>query len=84
MSSDIIIEELRSFISRDFLGGKDEGLDATTPLLEWGVIDSTSILALRAFIKERLGVTVPTAELHPRNLVNLRAIAAMVVRLQHP
>lgn len=84
MSSDIIIEELRNFISRDFLGGKDEGLDATTPLLEWGVIDSTSILALRAFIQERLGVTVPTAELHPRNLVNLRAIAAMVVRLQHP
>jgi acyl carrier protein len=83
LSSNAIVEELRVFIARAFLSGKDEGLNAETPLLEWGVIDSTSILALRAFIKERLGVTIPTTELLPKNLANLRAIADLIVRLQH-
>lgn len=82
MSSDNIVEELRAFISRDFLSGKDEGLDATTPLLEWGIIDSTSILALRAFVRERLGVTIPTTELQPKNLETLRAFADLIARLR--
>jgi acyl carrier protein len=84
MTLDTIIDELRSFISREFLNGNDEGLDATTPLLEWGIIDSTSILLLVAFIKERMGVPLRTSELKPKDLATLGNIAALVVRMQNP
>ena len=36
MSDDRVIPELRDFIAREFLNGKDEGFDAATPLIEWG------------------------------------------------
>jgi acyl carrier protein len=82
MSEEGIAHELRSFIAKEFLNGKDEGLDLETPLLEWGVIDSIAIVSLTEFIKQRFGVKVPTAELKPTNLATLRAMAAMVSRLQ--
>ena len=77
-----VVEELREFVAREFLNGKDEGLDATTPLLEWGVIDSIALVSLLAFIKQRFQVHVPNSELHPTNVATLEAMAAMILRLQ--
>jgi len=77
-----VVEELREFVAREFLNGKDEGLDATTPLLEWGIIDSVALVSLLAFIKQRFQVNVPNSELHPTNVGTLEAMAAMVLRLQ--
>ena len=57
-----------NFIAREFLNGKDEGLDATTPLIEWGVIDSIAIVSLRDFVSTRFGVEIPHSELKPSNL----------------
>jgi acyl carrier protein len=82
MGSSEVVEELTRFIGREFLNGKDEGLDATTPLLELGIIDSFAIVALAMFIEERFGVRIPNPELKPANLATLEAIAALVVRLR--
>jgi acyl carrier protein len=79
---DRLITELRRFVADEFLGGKDEGLDAATPLIDWGVIDSIAIVALRAFVLKRFGVDIPNAELKPSNLTSLGTIAALVERLQ--
>jgi acyl carrier protein len=84
MTKETIIDELRGFISREFLNGNDEGLDATTPLLEWGIIDSTSILLLVAFLKERMGVPFRTSELKPKDLETLGNIADLVMRAGNP
>jgi acyl carrier protein len=84
MTKETIIDELRGFISREFLNGNDEGLDATTPLLEWGIIDSTSILLLVAFLKERMGVQFRTSELKPKDLETLGNIADLVMRAGNP
>jgi acyl carrier protein len=82
MSDETLIAELREFIAREFLHGKDEGLNATTPLIEWGVIDSIAIVALGDFISKRFGVQIPNAELKPSNLANLETIASLVNRLR--
>lgn len=78
------MDELRGFISKEFLNGNDEGLDASTPLLEWGIIDSTSILLLVAFIKERMGVQLRTSELKPKDLTTIGNIADLVLRMRNP
>jgi acyl carrier protein len=82
MSDENMISELRAFVAREFLNGKDEGLDATTPLIEWGVIDSIAIVSLRDFVSTRFGVEIPHPELKPSNLTNLATIASMVERLR--
>jgi acyl carrier protein len=82
MSDETLIAELREFIAREFLHGKDEGLNASTPLIEWGVIDSIAIVALGDFISKRLGVQIPNAELKPSNMATLETIASLVTRLR--
>jgi acyl carrier protein len=78
-----MVRELREFVAREFLNGKDEGLDASTPLIDWGVIDSIAIVSLREFVLERFGVEIPNADLKPSNLTSLATIAAMIERLEH-
>ena len=82
MSNDHVIPELRAFVAREFLNGKDEGLDASTPLIEWGLIDSIAIVSLKDFVFSRFGVEIPQSELKPSNLSNLGTIASLVARLR--
>jgi acyl carrier protein len=82
MSDNNVIPELREFIAREFLKGKDEGFDAATPLIEWGVIDSIAIVTLREFIASRFGVDIPHAEMKPSNLSCLTSIASLIESLR--
>ena len=44
MQRTTIIEQLQGYIAQDILAGKDIGLDETTPLLEWGIINSLRLI----------------------------------------
>jgi acyl carrier protein len=48
--------------------------------LESGVIDSTGLLELVAFIERRYGISVEDAELVPTNLDSLRNVSGFVAR----
>ena len=62
-------EKIRKFISENFLFGKEpEGLTDDDSFLEKGIIDSTGVLELVAFIEETFGVKVADDELIPENL----------------
>ena len=80
--SDNVIPQLRDFIAREFLNGKDDGLDESTPLIDWGVIDSIAIVSLRDFVSMRFGVEIPHSELKPSNLSSLTTIASLIERLR--
>ncbi len=73
--------EIRTFIVGELLDGKDAGLDQSTPLLKWGVIDSLSLVSLLSFIEERFGIGVPPADVNASNFENLTAIAGLLSRL---
>ncbi len=72
---------LRGFVVDELLDGNDEGLDAQTPLLQWGVIDSLAMVTLLAFIEERLGVKVPDEQVRPEHFQNLAALGELLERL---
>ena len=62
-------EKIRKFISENFLFGKEpEGLTDDDSFLEKGIIDSTGVLELVAFVEETFGVKVADDELIPENL----------------
>jgi acyl carrier protein len=80
---DSVRTEIRAFIVSNFLFGKDDGsISDEQSFLESGVIDSTGLLELVAFVEQRYGIAVDDRELVPDNLDSLRNITAYVVRKQ--
>jgi acyl carrier protein len=74
-----VLEELKGYISREILDGKDMGLDETTPLLEWGIINSMEIARLVTFIQERFGYEISDDEITPEHFINLSALSHLVM-----
>ena len=81
MTRDEMLGELKQFVVRELLDGRDTGLDEHTPLLAWGVLDSLSVNVLVSYTSERFGIDVPQGEVTPENLKDLDAYVAMLMRL---
>lgn len=78
---DQLIGQLRTFVTDNFLfGRKDESLSNDDSLIEKGVIDSTGVLILVAYLEQNLGVAVQDDEIIPENLDSLNRIAAYAAR----
>jgi acyl carrier protein len=79
MPDDEVLTKLVSF-AQDNLRPSDmqEPIEATTPLLEMGILDSLKTAILLNFIRDELGVFVPPLEINARNFKDLTSIAAMV------
>jgi acyl carrier protein len=81
MTREEMLAELKDFVGRELLDGRDAGLNERTPLLEWGVIDSLSIAELLSFTSERFEIDVPQDEVSPENLEDLDAYVGLLLRL---
>jgi acyl carrier protein len=75
-----IREAIRNFIFENFILDVEDQLKDDDSLLEKGVIDSTGVLELVAFIEEKYGFTVEDEELVPENLDSIRNIAEFILR----
>jgi len=72
---------LTSFIVDNFLfGNASEAPKPSTSFMETGLIDSTGVLELVAFVEEKYGVKVGDDELVPENLDSVANLAAFVVK----
>ena len=69
---------VREFILENFIIDAAEDLREEDSLLERGIIDSTGVLELVAFIEEKFGITVEDDELIPENLDTIRDIAEFI------
>lgn len=74
-----IFQILKGYISREVLDGKDIGLDGSTPLLEWGIINSIEIARFAAFIRNRFDVDVPAEKIVIEHFKDLDSITALVL-----
>lgn len=81
MKQSEILKELKGYISREVLDGKDIGLDDSTPLLEWGIINSMEMARIVSFIQNRFHVGIPDDKILPEYFINLSAISNLVVEL---
>jgi acyl carrier protein len=72
-------DSVREFVVENFLfGDASQALADTDSLIEKGIIDSTGVLELVAFIEDRYGITVADADIVPANLDSLARIAAFI------
>jgi medium-chain acyl-[acyl-carrier-protein] hydrolase len=76
-----ILDSLKNYISSELLEGQDIGLDASTPLLEWGIINSLEMARLVTFIQNQFEVVVPADKIIIQYFKNLTSITNLVVEL---
>ena len=81
MGSSEILQQLKGYISNEILDGKDIGLEASTPLLEWGIINSLEMARFVAFLQNRFSVEVPAEKIVVEHFRDLKSVAALVVEL---
>jgi acyl carrier protein len=82
MSHAEIIESLKNFLRTDIMHDPSEDLDESTPLLEWGILDSLGMISLISFIEKTFKVKVPSEKVVPENFDNLRHIAQMITTVE--
>lgn len=75
-----LVNPVRDFIIENFLFGDSENFAEDTSFLDSGIIDSTGILELVAFLEETYGIAVEDDELVPENFNSLGEIATFLGR----
>jgi acyl carrier protein len=73
-------KELRSFITENYLLGRDYNFEDSDSFFDHGIIDSIGILQLVTFLQEAYGVKVEDEELVPENLDSINAVSAYLCR----
>jgi acyl carrier protein len=73
-------EKIRAFITSNFYVSDASALGSDTSLLDSGIIDSTGVLEVIAFLEGDFGITVKDEEMLPENLDTIGRLAAFVTR----
>lgn len=76
----MIQDQVRAFVTSNFYVAEPDTLKNVDSLLDCGVIDSTGVLEIIAFIEETFGLAVEDAEILPENLDSIERISNFVVR----
>ena len=73
--------EMRQFIVDNFLFGDKESMFSNDDsFLEKGIVDSTGILELVAFLEEKYGIKIKDNELVPENLDSIDCLVRFIDR----
>lgn len=76
-----IQNEIRAFVVENFLFGQQHiTLASDESFLDGGVIDSTGVLELVAFLEQRYAIAVADDDLIPDNLDSIERVALFVER----
>lgn len=73
-----LMEDIRTFVVDNFLFGDDVGLTDDSSFVKEGIVDSTGILQLVAFIQEQYQIAVADEDLTPENLDSVRRVTAFI------
>ncbi|MCB5201417.1 acyl carrier protein [Neorhizobium sp. T786] len=71
---------LREFIAENFLFRADADIANSQSLLDSGVIDSTGVLELIAFLEASYGISIADEEIVPENLDSVDSMAGYLMR----
>ncbi len=79
MDENTILKEVREYVVENFLLGEEEDeLSDSESFLESGLIDSTGILEVIAFLEETYDVEIEDEEMIPENLDSVQRVARFI------
>ncbi len=77
---DVVLEYIRSeYLEED---DDDIELDANTPLISSGIVDSFSMVSLKRFLEKRYNISVPDEEASAEAFDTVASIVSLVKRHQ--
>lgn len=71
---DVVIEYVRD----EYLEEDDEELDLDSPLISSGIVDSFSMVSLKAFLENKYSIKIPDERATPEAFDTVRKIAVLV------
>ena len=71
-------EKVRGFVVENFLFGQAGDLQDTTSFVDNGILDSTGVLELVAFLEETFSIKIDAEETLPDNLDSIELICAFL------
>ncbi len=77
---DTIQQRLRRFVCENFLFGQGGDFSDDDSFLELGIIDSTGVLELVAFLESEFALSIADEELVPENLDSIENLARFIER----
>lgn len=78
-------DELRKFVTDNFMYGKPyEGFADDDSFIERGIIDSTAVMELVAFLEARYGIKLQDQDLIPDNLDSINSLTRFVENRLQP
>lgn len=72
-----IEQEIRNYLTEEFLFGRSENLNEDTPLLG-NVIDSQGVIELVSFVQQRFKIEIADDDVTTDNLATLKTVVALV------
>jgi acyl carrier protein len=77
---DEVKQKIRNFVISNFLFGQGDSLKNDASFLDNGIVDSTGVLELVAFVESEFGFKVPDVDLLPQNFDSVNALSDYVSR----
>jgi len=75
---DVVLEYIRG----EYLEDDDEEIDADTPLISSGIVDSFSMVSLKRFLESKYNITLSDEEATPETFDTVRSIVRLVAAHQ--
>lgn len=72
-----IEQEIRKFLTEEFLSGNEEILGEDIPLLG-NVIDSQGVIELVAFIQQRFNIQIEDEDVSTENLASVKSVVELI------
>lgn len=72
-----IEQEIRKFLTEEFLSGNEEILGEDVPLLG-NVIDSQGVIELVAFIQQRFNIQIEDEDVSTENLASVKSVVELI------
>jgi acyl carrier protein len=77
MQTTEIEQEIRNYLTEEFLFGRTETLNDDTPLLG-NVIDSQGVIEVVSFVQQRFKIEIEDEDVTTDNLATLKSVVALV------
>jgi acyl carrier protein len=74
-----VLAEIRAFVAQWFRDGREDGLDATAPLVTSGIVDSAGVVEIAEFLERRFGVRLADSDISLENCNTLEGWTRLVV-----
>jgi acyl carrier protein len=78
---DEVLDTVITFVEQTVLGGDGGEVDANTPLLEWNILDSMSIVQLIALLQNKYDLVIPVERIVGSSFKDADSIVRLVVNL---